>query len=56
MATKNQPRTPHLGRGPQMSPGRTAPLLMTWGVVTLPLILLLSISATFVALDLIFNL
>ena len=50
-----QPRSPHLGRGPQMSPGRTAPLLMTSSVLTLPLILLLSISATFVALDLIYN-
>ena len=39
-----------------MSPGWTAPLLTTSSVLTLPLIILLSISATFVALDLISNL
>ena len=49
-------RSPHLERGPHMSPGRTAPLLKTSGVLTLLLILLLLISATFVALDLICNL
>ena len=39
-----------------MSPGRTAPLLTTLGVLTLPLILFLLISVTVVALDLISNL
>ena len=38
------------------SPARTAHLLTTSGILTLPLILLLSISATFVVLDLISNL
>ena len=42
-----------MGRGPKMSPGRTLPLLTTSGVLTILLILILSISATFVALDLI---
>ena len=49
-----QPRSLHLGRGPQMSPGQIALLKMTFGVLTL-LIVFLLISATFVALGLISN-
>ena len=48
-----QPRSLHLGRGPEISPGRTALLLTTLGILTLPLTLLLLISATFTDLDLI---
>ena len=56
MASQHPASESSFREGTTNVPVRTAPLLMTVGVLTLPLTLLLSISTTFIALDLISNL